>query len=88
MTVGLSKGTQGLGHIGWITVKCRICATRLDLSGRKPGVVRGLQVVYYCPKCYRDHDTYLCHADARRVKYKCPYCGSQLAVFSPLLEED
>ncbi len=84
MTIGLDKGTNAQGHIGWITVRCRICGTYLSLTGQYPGAGRRIEIVYSCPKCAMDYGAYFCHADARKVKYTCPFCGGPLKVVSPL----
>lgn len=86
MTVGLNKGTNGLGHIGWVSVRCRICGTYLDLTGQPPGA-RRIDIVYACPRCASDYGAFFCRADARRVKYSCPFCGSRLVVVSPVFSE-
>ena len=86
MTVGLNKGTTSLGHVGWVTVRCRICGTYMDITGQQPGA-RKIDIVYACPKCAEPYGAYFCRADARRVKYTCPYCGSKLVVISPLTSE-
>ncbi|AFZ71026.1 hypothetical protein Calag_1314 [Caldisphaera lagunensis DSM 15908] len=85
MTIGLAKGANSMGHVGWITVRCRICGRYLDLSGQKPNA-RHEEVVYACPKCAKTLNVYFCAADAKRLRYHCPYCGSQLTVVSPLIE--
>ena len=85
MTVGLNKGTNALGHPGWTRVKCRICAATLDITGQAPGG-RKFELVYYCPKCAEDYEAYFCRADARSLKYKCPYCRGELKLLSPPLE--
>lgn len=82
MTVGLSKGTWTWGHVGWVTVYCRVCGTRLNLSGQKPRS-RRVEVVYACPKCAAKYGAYFCAADARFLKYTCPFCGSKLEIVSP-----
>ena len=87
MTVGLLKGTNAAGHIGWVTVYCSICNTKLSLSGYKPRSARQVEVVYACPRCLDEHESYFCAADARRVKFRCPYCGSKLVLASPLSVE-
>ncbi len=73
MTIGLLKGTNSPGHKGWTHVKCRICGKELDLF-------RAIDTgdVYYCPKCAKTRGAYFCAADAKRLKYRCPYCGSEL----------
>lgn len=70
MSVGKAKGINTHGHLGWVTVKCRICAAKLDVTKR---------LVYRCPQCYVDPvRAYFCEADARRLRYKCPFCGKKL----------
>ncbi|MCE4608459.1 MAG: hypothetical protein F7B61_05830 [Caldisphaeraceae archaeon] len=86
MTIGLAKGINASGHVGWVTVRCRICGRYMDLSGQKPGS-RHEEVVYMCPKCSKTVEAYFCAADAKRLGYRCPYCGSQLVLASPLVEE-
>lgn len=88
MTVGLNKGSNYMGHLGWITVRCRICATYLDLTGQPPGATTPTDIVYACPKCVGPRGAYFCHADARAVKYSCPYCGSKLVILTPLAGEE
>jgi len=84
LTVGLLKGTNAWGHIGWVTVYCRVCGRRLSLTGQKPGSARKIEVVYYCPKCAERYGAYFCAADARALKYRCPFCGGRLEIASPL----
>lgn len=84
MTIGLLKGTNAAGHIGWVTVYCAVCSTRLNLTGQKPRGARRYEVVYACPKCTEKYEAYFCAADARAVKYKCPYCGTKLELVSPI----
>lgn len=86
MTLGLDKGTNAQGHMGWISVRCRICGRHLSLTGNYPGT-RQFIVVYACPKCARDYEAYFCHADARKVKYTCPYCGGPLKPLTPIPAE-
>ena len=69
MTIGLLKGINAPGHKGWSTVKCSICNKKLDLFN---AVETG--EVYVCPKC----GAFFCAADARRVKYRCPYDRTEL----------
>ncbi len=74
-TAGL-KGINAVGHKGWVTVRCRICGRKLDLT---------LDVVYVCPYCRDKYDAYFCAADAKRLHYKCPFCGRQLEPITPWL---
>lgn len=69
MTIGLLKGINAPGHKGWTTVKCSICKKQLDLFD---AVESG--DAYVCPKC----NSFFCAADAKRVKYRCPYCRVEL----------
>ncbi len=69
MTIGLLKGVNSPGHKGWTTRKCCICNKILDLF---EAVDTG--DVYYCPKC----GNFFCVADARKVKYRCPFDGSEI----------
>lgn len=69
MSAGLFKGVNSMGHIGWVRVKCRICARTLFI---------GRDIVYHCPKCVKTHDAYFCEADYKRLKGRCPFCGSEL----------
>ncbi len=69
MTIGLLKGVNTGGHLGWVTVRCRICNRKLEVT-REP--------VYVCPKCRDSQDAYFCEAHARKVKHRCPYCGTEL----------
>lgn len=74
MTVGLLKGVNKAGHKGWTTVKCAICNKDIDLF-------KAIETgdAYYCPRCVKiGRETYLCAAHARKLHYKCPYCGSEL----------
>ncbi len=87
MTIGLDKGTNAQGHMGWVTVRCRICGTYLSLTGMQPGGWRKASIAYYCPKCEKDYLAYFCHADARKVKYTCPYCGGPLRPATPIFQE-
>ena len=73
MTTGLLVGVNAAGHPGWISVKCRICALKMDLTK---------DVVYYCPKCKDTRFTYFCEPDARRLRYRCPYCNRELELFA------
>ncbi|GAB6148262.1 hypothetical protein JCM10135_08040 [Stetteria hydrogenophila] len=82
MTIGLLKGSWSWGHKGWLRVYCRVCGAALDLSGQKPRT-RKTEVVYACPKCAAKYEAYFCAADARALKYTCPFCGSKLEIVSP-----
>ena len=82
MTIGLLKGTAAWGHVGWVTVYCRVCGARLSLAGQKPRS-RRTEIVYACPKCAKDYGAYFCAADARALKYRCPFCGTRLEIVSP-----
>jgi DNA-directed RNA polymerase subunit RPC12/RpoP len=73
MTIGKVRGLNTSGHRGWFTVYCRICGRPLDLTK---------DVVYACPTCKDKYEAYFCSADARRVGYKCPFCGKQLEIVS------
>jgi predicted Zn-ribbon and HTH transcriptional regulator len=74
LTIGLLRGANKSGHRGWVTEKCIICATTLDLFH-----AYDLKNVYYCPKCLSQGiKAYFCAADARKVHYKCPFCKSEL----------
>jgi len=100
MTIGKLRGTNAMGHLGWITVRCRVCGRLLDLSGQKPGS-RKFEVVYACPKCAAKLGAYFCSADARSLKYRCPFCsadarslkyrcpfcGSELVPVTPVITE-
>lgn len=85
MTVGLARGYNAMGHNGWVERRCRICGVWVDLTGGAGKTKKS--IAYYCPKCERVHEAYFCHACARKVKYTCPYCGSQLVLITPILEE-
>ncbi len=67
-TAGL-KGINAAGHLGWVTRKCRICAKKLDLT---------VDVVYVCKACMKTREAYFCPADAKRLHYRCPFCGREL----------
>ena len=82
MTIGLLKGTSAHGHVGWVTVYCRVCGAGLNVTGQKPRS-RRVDVVYACPKCAEQYEAYFCAADARAVKYTCPFCRSRLEIVSP-----
>ncbi len=69
MTIGLLKGVNAPGHKGWSTARCSICNKKLDLFNAVE-----YHDVYVCPKCGK----FFCAADARRVKYRCPYDGVEL----------
>jgi len=88
VTMGLDKGTNTHGHMGWVLVRCRVCGRYLSLTGQKPGSGRKIDIVYYCPHCAKDYGAYFCHADARMLKYRCPFCGRPLQVASPLPGEE
>ncbi|MFN4046316.1 MAG: hypothetical protein ACK4H7_03135 [Acidilobaceae archaeon] len=84
MTVGMAKGTNAMGHLGWVTVRCRVCGIWLDLTG---GAGRGRKMVAYaCPRCSKTLEAFFCSPCAKKVKYTCPYCGTQLTPVTPLLE--
>jgi len=76
-TAGL-KGINAVGHRGWVQVKCRICATKLDTT---------LDIVYVCPHCRDKYDAYFCAADAKRLHYRCPFCGRSLELITPWIAE-
>ena len=76
-TAGL-KGINAAGHDGWITVKCRVCARILDLTE---------DITYVCRYCETKYDAYFCPADAKRLRYRCPYCGRELTLYNPWLVE-
>ncbi len=71
--MGRIKGVNAQGHLGWVTVRCRICNRKLDVT-KHP--------VYKCPKCEKKYQAYFCEADARVLHYKCPYCRTPLVPFS------
>ncbi len=58
----------------------------LDITGQPPAT-RRLDIVYACPKCAEDYNAYFCRADARSLKYRCPFCRAELAVISPVVSE-
>ncbi len=66
------RGTNAAGHKGWYEVKCRICAKKLYI---------GDSIVYHCPKCVQQFEAYFCEAHARKLHYRCPYCGTELKLF-------
>jgi len=86
MTLGLNKGTNAQGHMGWVLVRCRVCGRYLSLTGQKPGS-RKIEVVYYCPHCAEKYGAYFCHADARMTHYRCPFCGRKLQLATPIVEK-
>ncbi|MFP3402760.1 MAG: hypothetical protein RXN87_04380 [Acidilobus sp.] len=86
MTVGKMRGVNAMGTLGWTTVRCRICGRLLDLSGQRPDS-RRFEPVYMCPKCAKTLDAYFCAADARSLKYRCPFCGSELVLATPVITE-
>ncbi|MEZ0394229.1 MAG: hypothetical protein ABWK00_04200 [Desulfurococcaceae archaeon] len=80
MTVGLLKGVNKGGHKGWTTVKCVICNKNIDLFE-----AYDTKEAYYCPRCTtKFREVFFCAADARRLHYRCPYCGSELKPYFPL----
>ncbi|MGC9121609.1 MAG: hypothetical protein ACP5HP_01565 [Thermogladius sp.] len=82
MTVGLLRGVEKSGHKGWTTVYCAICNKKLDLFA-----AYDTKDVFYCPTCVsKGRDAYFCSADARRLHYRCPYCGGELKPYFPLEE--
>jgi len=84
LTVGLARGINAMGHMGWVTVRCRICSAWLDVTG---GVGRAKkQLTYACPRCAELHQAYFCRACARKVRYTCPYCGAPLTLVTPVVE--
>lgn len=86
MTIGKVRGVNAMGHLGWTTVRCRVCGRLLDMTGQRPGS-RRFDVVYMCPKCATKYGAYFCSADARSLKYKCPFCGSDLVQVTPVITE-
>jgi len=84
LTLGLDRGTNAHGHMGWVTVRCRVCGVYLSLTGQHPAYGRKLEVVYACNNCAEDRGAYFCRADARSLKYTCPFCGNELTVVTPL----
>ncbi|MCX8196405.1 MAG: hypothetical protein N3F67_04940 [Acidilobaceae archaeon] len=84
MTVGLAKGYNAMGHLGWVEKRCRVCGRWVDLTG---GIAKAKKTLaYYCPNCSHLHESYFCHACARKTKYTCPYCGTKLVLLTPLAE--
>ncbi|HIP65544.1 MAG TPA: hypothetical protein EYH08_03350 [Pyrodictium sp.] len=75
-TAGL-KGVNASGHAGWIEVKCRICALKMDVT---------TDPVYVCPACMEKYEAYFCPADARRLHHRCPFCGRELVPYMQALE--
>ncbi len=74
MTIGLFKGSDKAGHKGWTRVYCAICHTELDLFKAVDE-----KNVYYCKNCVdKGIEAYFCHAHARNLHYKCPYCRNEL----------
>ncbi|MEM1620242.1 MAG: hypothetical protein QXU97_01970 [Fervidicoccaceae archaeon] len=72
MSVGRARGINAMGHLGWVTKKCAVCSIKLDISKR---------LVYYCDKCSKTLNAFFCEADAKRLRYRCPYCGEKLATY-------
>jgi len=87
VTLGLNKGTNAHGHMGWMLVRCRVCGRYLSLTGQKPGSGRKTEVVYACKYCAQKYGAYFCHADARRTHYRCPFCGRELVLITPVFNE-
>jgi len=73
MSFGRIKGVNAHGHLGWVTVKCRLCGKKMDYTR---------QVVYKCPKCAEKYQAYFCDADARVLHYRCPFCREKLVPLS------
>lgn len=73
MTTGLVMGVNAGGHRGWITVKCRLCALKMDVTR---------DIVYHCPKCRDVYKAYFCEADMRRLRGHCPYCKRELELLA------
>ncbi len=69
MSFGSVYGCNASGHLGWVRVKCRICAKVMDKTKDE---------VYYCKKCAETRGAYFCFADYRRLHGKCPFCGAEL----------
>jgi len=69
------KGVNAHGHLGWVTVRCRICARLEDYTRA---------VVYVCPNCYTKFQAYFCSSCAKVLHYKCPYCRSELVTLPSL----
>ncbi len=73
MSLGSIAGASAMGHRGWITARCYVCAKKLN-------VVK--DTIYYCPKCHsKGHKILYCDADAKRLHYKCPFDGSELKLY-------
>ena len=73
MSYGSIKGVNAQGHSGWVTIKCSICARKMDVTR---------QIVYKCPKCTPTINAYFCQADSRVLHYRCPYCREQLVLYT------
>lgn len=68
------RGSNSYGHVGWLSYKCAICSTTVVVGSPIPH----RSIAYRCPKDMTKFNAYFCEADARGLKYKCPYCGSDL----------
>ncbi len=73
------RGINAVGHLGWVEVKCRICARKMDVT---------TDIVYACPACEEKYEAYFCPADAKRLHYRCPFCGRELTPITPTLAEE
>jgi len=76
MSIGKIKGANAHGHLGWVTVRCRICARLEDYTRA---------VIYVCPECMKKIPAYYCSSCAKVLHYKCPYCKTPLVTLSSFL---
>jgi DNA-directed RNA polymerase subunit RPC12/RpoP len=58
---------------------------KLDITGQAPGA-RRIDLVYVCPKCVNDYDAYFCRADAKTLRFRCPFCKGPLKLITPPME--
>ncbi|MEM0026267.1 MAG: hypothetical protein QXV93_02095 [Zestosphaera sp.] len=70
--MGMLRGINASGHLGWVTKNCTICRKSLHV---------GRDVLYTCSKCGMDK-VIICSGDYKALNGKCPYCRSELV---PLL---
>lgn len=76
MSIGKIKGANAHGHLGWVTVRCRVCARLEDFTR---------SVIYICPNCNKKFPSYFCPSCARVLHYRCPYCRNELVTLASLL---
>ena len=69
MSVGRIAGAAAMGHLGWVEVRCIICARWILITKDE---------YYECPKCKEDRRAIFCSSCAKKLHYRCPFCGVEL----------